>query len=289
MKFSSRIRASEDSRELIFDDAPKSTRVGFLKGVLHHFIVSPGWNPGPEPLDCHKLHEKFCALIRDESEPWDYCQENTWDGLTYHLKEVSWMEFFDFVELAGKELIIKADNSFQADTYSFESYQSKVNALFEEDLIGWRLGSNAELIRSISKPLYSRAKLTKERVDNAFEPAREHYRKSIQYLYQHPLDPANSIKEIVSALESIGKILYPRTSTLGDVIKQLKKAEGHPRLLLDAYDKVYAYANSTPNVRHGHTETLTVTIHEAELLLHTGIALIRYLIDTNANSKKRQI
>ena len=95
---------------------------------------------------------------------------------------------------------------------------------------------------------------------------------------------ANSIKEIVSALESIGQILCPGTSTLGDVIKRLKKAENHPRLLLDTYNKVYAYASSTPSIRHGHTEVTTVTIHEAELLLHTGIELIRYLVDTNENS-----
>ena len=284
MKFSSRIRASESSRELVFDDAPKSTRVGFYKGILSHFIVSSGRLPRPEPLDCYELHEKFCALIRDESDPWDYSQESNWDGLTYHLKEVSWMEFFDFVELVGKELILKGDDPFQVETYSFESYQSKVNALFEEDLIGWRLDSNAELTRNIPQTLTSRVKSTKELIDNSFEPAREHYKKAVQYLYKHPIDPANSIKEIVSALESIGKILYPGTSTLGDVIKKLKKAENHPRLLLDAYEKVYAYANSTPSVRHGHTAVVTVTIHEAELLLHTGIALIRYLVDTNENS-----
>ena len=283
MKYSSRIRASKGSRELIFDDAPKSTRVGFYKGVLNHFVISNGRMSRPAPLDCYELHVKFCALIRDESDPWDYSQESSWDGLIYHLKEVNWMEFFDFVELAGKELIIKGDNPFQADTHSFESYQSKVNALFEEDLIGWRLDSNAELTRNIPQTLTSRVKSTKELVDDSFEPAREHYKKAVQYLYQHPIDPANSIKEIVSALESIGKMLHPGTSTLGEVIKELKKVKKHPKLLLDAYEKIYAYANATPSVRHGHTEVLVVTIHEAELMLHTGIALIRYLIDSNEN------
>jgi hypothetical protein len=284
MKFSSRLKASEGSRDLIFDDAPKPTRVGFYKGVLHHFIISSGRIPRPEPLDCHELHEKFCALIRDESDPWDYSQESTWDGLTYHLKEIGWMEFFDFIELAGKELILKGDDPFQAETYSFESYRSKVNALFEEDLIGWRLDNSSELTRNIPQTLTSRVESTKNLIDNSFEPAREHYKKAVQYLYQHPIDPANSIKEIVSALESIGKILYPGTSTLGDVIKRIKKSDTHPKLLLDAYEKFYAYANATPSIRHGHTEVVNVTIHEAELLLHSGIALIRYLVDTSDNS-----
>ena len=43
-------------------------------------------------------------------------------------------------------------------------------------------------------------------------------------------------------------------------------------------DKLYAYANST--VRHGNKEVVEITLQEAELALHTGIAFIRYLIDS---------
>ncbi len=111
--------------------------------------------------------------------PWDFSQQSNWDELTCHLKEVSWMEFFDFVELVGKELIAKGDDPFQDGIYSFESYQSKVNALFKEDLVGWRLDSSAELARNIPQFLTSRVKPTKELIDNSFELAREHYKKVV--------------------------------------------------------------------------------------------------------------
>lgn len=222
MKFSSRMQASAGTRDAIYDDAPKPTRVGFYKGVLSHFTsTGSGFRPQAQPLECYELHETFCALIREESEPWEYSQDNAWDGLIYHLREVSWMEFFDFVELVGKELLKKGDSPFQTEKYSYESYRSKVNALFEEDMIGWRLDVNAELTRSIPQALISRVESTKKVVKNSFEPAREHYRKAVQYLYQHPIDPANSVKEIVSALESIGKIMNPGASTLGDVLKRM--------------------------------------------------------------------
>lgn len=279
MKFSSRMQASTGTRDIIYDDAPRPTRVGYYKGVLSYFVINAGFES--QPLDCLGLHEMFCALIREESEPWDYSRESAWDGLVYHLKEVSWMEFFDFVELAGKELLKKGTSPFQAEKYSYESYRSKVNALFEEDMIGWRLDINAELTRSIPQVLVSRLESTKNEIENSFEPAREHYKKAVKYLYQHPIDPANSVKEIVSALESIGKIITPGASTLGDVLKRMKRSGQHPRLLLEAYEKVYAYANSTPSIRHGHTDTFDVSIREAELMLHTGIALIRYLVDLN--------
>jgi hypothetical protein len=284
MKFSSRIKAAQGNRELIFDDAPKSTRIGFYKGVLNQFIISSGRITCLAPLDCQKLHEKFCILIRDEADPWNYAEESAWDGLVVHLKKASWTEFYDLVELAGKVLIEENEIPFYDEKYSFESYRSKVNALFEEDKIGWRLDSDSELKRKVPKSLESKVRATQEIIEHSFMPAREHYKKAIQYLYQHPIDPANSIKEIVSALESIGKSLYPTSSTLGGVIKLLKKEDRHPRLLLESCEKIYAYANATPSIRHGHTEIADITNHEAELVLHACIAFIRYLVDTNSNS-----
>lgn len=281
MKFSSRVQVSECSKVLIYDDAPKITRIGYYKQILKYFASNSDFHPQSVPLDCYELHEKFCALIRDESDPWHYSEESAWDGLVCHLKQVRWMEFFDFVELVGKELQIKAEDPFQTNKFSYDSYQNRVNALFEEDFIGWRLDDHCELTRNIPQSLLSRFESTKDLIENSFEPAREHYRKSIRYLYQHPIDPANSIKEIVSALESVGRTLYPGSATLGDVIKKIKKLKTHPSQLLDAYEKFYAYANATPSVRHGHTEMTSLSVHDAELMVHTGIALIRYLIDTN--------
>jgi hypothetical protein len=45
---------------------------------------------------------------------------------------------------------------------------------------------------------------------------RVHYQKAQAYLYQYPIDEANSIKEIVSALECVSKAFFTKASTLGD-------------------------------------------------------------------------
>ncbi len=282
MKFSSRYKASQGNMELIFDDAPRETRIGFYKAVLAKFVKDNNQRPKPGAIDCFEIHKEFCALIRDEKDPWDYNEYNAWEALIYHLKECEWLEFFDFVEMFGKKLLEWDDNPFvQEKEQLFGDFQSKSNALFEEDGIGWRIGDRGELTRHVPKFIMENIKAAEKHLTDRFESARSHYKKAKAYLFNPPLDPANSIKEMVSALESVGRTIYPKCSTLGDVIKSLKKEAKSPKLLLAAYEKLYAYTNATPTVRHGHPSYRTIEMSEAELFLLTGVAFIRYLIDTH--------
>ena len=92
MRFSARLAASKGNRTLIIEDAPRKTRVGFIKGVLGNFVGSGSGrlNPRFEPLDTHETHKAFVALIRDEADPWDYDNESSWGALSTHLKECEW-------------------------------------------------------------------------------------------------------------------------------------------------------------------------------------------------------
>uniref|UniRef100_UPI0003B77D2F hypothetical protein n=1 Tax=Halopseudomonas pelagia TaxID=553151 RepID=UPI0003B77D2F len=163
----------------------------------------------------------------------------------------------------------------------FTDYQAKINALLQEDRIGWRLNDKSELHRQNPKAIADRIASTEGLLSDGFASARTHYQKSYQYLYQHPIDEANSIKEIVSAVESIAKTIDTKASTLGEAIKRARKANRVPPQILDLLEKFYAYANGAPLVRHGHVATNGPELAEAELAFFTGIAFARYLIDTS--------
>jgi hypothetical protein len=284
MRFSTRYKVQSGISSLILEDAPRPTRVGFLKGVLGEFVGSSNRHGRPEePLETTEIHEKFIALIRDESDPWDYDQSSAWNALTEHLKSCSWMEFYDFVELVGTLLIEADEDPFSGRKLAFfQRYQSKVNELFAEDAIGWRLDENAQLVRQMPQSLAKRMLSTERGLGEKFEMARMHYRKATKYITQHPIDEANGVKEIVSALESVAKVLEPECATLGDAIKVFKRKGRFPKHLLDAMEKLYVYSNATPLVRHGHTQAGGVSIDEAELALHIGIAFIRFLISSSS-------
>jgi hypothetical protein len=117
-----------------------------------------------------------------------------------------------------------------------------------------------------------------------FENARLHYQKATNYLHRHPIDEANSIKEIISAVESAARAIDPKASTLGDAIKRLKRNPRFNSALLDPLEKLYAYSNGTALVRHGHVDGEHPTVAEAELALLIGVAYIRYLLEVSENA-----
>lgn len=282
MRFSSRLRASKGNQPPILEDAPRPLRIGYIKSVLSEFVgsTSRGYGQRKEPLETQETHEAFLALIRDELETWDYDRESSWAALTTHLKACEWPEFYDFVEMTGKLLIKKDDDVPFGETEHFKAYQIGVNALFQEDGIGWELNDRSELHRQTPTYLGKRMASTGSQLTDRFATARIHYQKAQAYLYQHPLDEANSIKEIVSALESVSRALFPKATTLGEAIKLMRKDSRFSSHLLDALERLYVYSNATPLVRHGHTKPGRPLLAEAELSLYIGVAYIRYLIAT---------
>lgn len=199
--------------------------------------------------------------------------------MTAHLKDCEWPEFYDFVELVGALLLKKDDDGPFNETEYSKGYQTKLNVLLQEDTIGWSLNDKSELHRQIPKSMGKRVTLIESELADRFATARVHYQKAVTYLYQHPIDEANSIKEIVSALESVAKALVPKASTLGNAIKLMRKDPKYSTHLLDALERLYVYSNTTPLVRHGHVQTGRPQLPEAELSLFIGVAYIRYLIE----------
>ncbi len=283
MRFSARYEAAKGKREPVLEDAPRPTRIGYIKGILDDFVgLDRGYRqPLKEPLEITDVHKTFIALIRDESDPWDYDKESAWGALTHHIKECKWTEFYDFIELVGALLIKKEADAFIDSPDHFKNYQTRVNALFQEDNIGWSLNDKSELYRQVPKSLAKRIASTEKSLEDRFSAARVHFQKALQYLHQHPIDEANSIKETVSALESVARVLFPKAATLGTAIKLMRKDSRYSGHLVDALEKLYVYSNSTPLVRHGHPETGTPSLEEAELALFVGVAFIRYLIATD--------
>lgn len=287
MFFSSRLKASVSGAKVIFDDAPQSTRIAFVRLVLPEFLGenSRSYRASEKPLEAREVHDTFLAIIRSEESTWDVDQESVWEAIKHTVKNCEWPHFFDFVELVG-DLLIKKDKS---DPWVFDeypnAYREKVNALFEEDLIGWRLNEKSVLTRQVPGVISQKAEAAQKLLKDKFEPAREHFRKSGAYLYQHPIDEANSIKEIISAVESVARTLAPKNS-LGDSLNTLKHDSRFSKQLLDGLGKLYDFSNQTPAVRHGHPRLGKPTKIEAELAYALGTSYILYLIEVEKQSEK---
>jgi hypothetical protein len=279
-------------KEKILEDAPEGLRIGYLNGILRALTYDARWNEENtenRPLETRPLSLKYCEITREELPEFDNNSSN-WDDLKVLVKSGNWYNFYDFVEEVGKTLQ-KNEQKFayaQAwlDDFGFDAYRTKVNKLFAEDRIGWCLNEQSEFEREIPKSLSTRLTATQARLVDEFEPAREHYNKAVRYAYSRPIDPENAIKEITSAIESVGRVFYPKAQTLGDVVKEMKRQGTWPNALVQMIEKFYVYASSEPAVRHGAPVSSHVAVTDAEFCLHVGIALIRYLLETT-NSQNR--
>jgi hypothetical protein len=264
-------------KQPIFEDAPQSLRTGYLNDVLKDCAV-----PMQSPLHPVKLGERLYGLLRTDIDSDLY--RIPWDWLKSMVREVQWFIFYDFVEIVGKELreCELSRDAVWLKIYGFATYRSKVNNLFSEDGIGWRLSEDCQLVRDIPKPLSSRMSEISEALKDDNQAARAHYGKAILYATGIHADPENAIKEITSAVESIGIRFYPNASTLGDVVKEMRKEAQLPQQLVSMIDKFYAYASSEPAVRHGGAVPSRVVLADAEFCLHVGGALIRYLLEKHS-------
>jgi hypothetical protein len=272
-------------KEPITEDCPEWTRITFISILEPLTYVDHNTrnnNYKEPPIGIKSIIKKICKICREEmqDEEWDswHCQEN----LFHRLKTMEWYYFYDSIELISKEILELEDNHFLEDEwiqkFGFKKFQNEINQLFNEDNIVWRLNNKGELTREIPNVLSKTVNKTENELKDSFEPARQHYKKALKYIYTYPIDPENGIKEIISAIESIGRSIFTSTRTLGDVIKELRKINDYPKELITIIEKFYLFTNKSPGVRHGASNPSKLDIDDAELSLHLGVSIIRYLI-----------
>lgn len=282
----------------ILDDAPEWLRQAFFSSILSKYTYIDGDSRYPNsderPLGIKKLCEDFCLLQRELPNEAMYDSWSCEGALKEQVLTCAWYYFYDLVEKVAHELISCDASVYHAEDivplsadefekltkrlkYSYDEYRQQVNDLFEDQSIGWRLDAVGDLQRNLPKLLQEKLVATEKKLDG-FESAREHYKKAIKYTQSRSGDPENAIKEIVSAIESMGKRFYPKTKTLGDVLKHAKAANDFPELLIGMLQKFYDFTNATPAIRHGHDTSSKIKLEDAEFCLHVGTSFIRYIL-----------
>jgi hypothetical protein len=246
----------------VLEDSPGWLRISFCNQILPWLYVTFAFK---------RFYQLFCQITRTSQQYTGDSESACRDEIQKILLSCPWYNFYDFIELSGLE--VKAQKP-----HFFSEYQNKINELFDNGQIGWRLDADAKLVRQIPVALNEKMIRTLTGLMKDFAPASGHYQKSINFAYSRPADPENSIKEIVSALESVGRAIYSSANTLGDVIKAMRNEQIFPSMLLNMMEKFYGYANSEPAVRHGASTPSTVLQSDAELCLTIGTGLIQYLL-----------
>jgi AbiJ N-terminal domain 4 len=159
-----------------------------------------------------------------------------------------------------------------------QKFIDSVNAILKEELSGYRFVSrrivqitSEEEIVAIEQALA---------LPDSLKPVREHLAQSLTLLADRKApDYRNSIKESISAIESLSKIVsgLPK-ATLGPALNAVEKQTKLHAVLKEAFQKLYGYASDAQGIRHALMDEPTLDIEDAKFMLVSCSAFVNYLV-----------
>src|SRR5713101_6388135 len=125
--FSRRNRFSGAPKEItVREDAPESLRVAVLETVSGKF----GWKPSV-------LRETICGVLRVRPDPGNWSERpNIWGEVQDLMYGCEWFKVYDIIEALYARL---SEEDRQYGTENAQHFADDMNAVFEEDGIGWQL------------------------------------------------------------------------------------------------------------------------------------------------------
>jgi AbiJ N-terminal domain 4 len=197
---------------------------------------------------------------------------NSYTDALSNLKEYvlgcKWYELYDLFEFF-------ADST---PPYSRQDFIDSVNAILKEEISGYRFVSgriaqitSEEEIAAIEKALA---------LPDSLKPVREHLNQSLALLSNRKTpDYRNSIKESISAVESLSKIISKQNkATLGPALDAVEKKTKLHTVLKEAFQKLYGYTSDAQGIRHALMDEATLDIEDAKFMLVSCSAFVNYLV-----------
>ncbi len=184
-----------------------------------------------------------------------------------------WIKVYEFIEF----LIENAKSDFfEIDNYrKYVNYKLKNNnsayTIIESKVVPITNETEIEEIDKLSQTLNNFDKLVGIKV---------HLKASIDFMSNKEApDYRNSIKESISMVEVISRIIEPTENTLGKALNKLEKNNKINPIFKNALEKFYAYTNGKNGIRHAILDEETIDIEDARFFLISCSAFSNYLIE----------
>lgn len=174
-----------------------------------------------------------------------------------------WYEVYDFLE-------------FTLNYYDETDLSKFVNSVLERELSGYRYING--IISDITDS-QEVAMLEQALSDDDFPAVKNHLQRALELLSNKKSpDYRNSIKESISAVESLARILSGNPkATLGDALKSIEqKGKIHPALK-DGFSKLYGYTSDEGGIRHAMLDEPNLSAADAKFFLLACTNFINYL------------
>ena len=173
-----------------------------------------------------------------------------------------WYKVYDFIE-------------FVLDIKPYRQLQEPLNRVLEETFAGYRF------IDGICVPVTDQEEIAaiQEAIESPFEGVRKHLKTALQHMSdrENP-DYRNSIKESISSVESLGKVLTKNNNaTLGESLAELERRGVVHRDVKSSMLRLYGYTSNEDGIRHAMVSEPDLGVDEAKFFLVQCSAFINFL------------
>lgn len=194
-----------------------------------------------------------------------------------------WYKIYDLIEY----VLGTNTEQFNIDTQYFKFL---CNDVLEKEFSGYRIIddliapiTNENEIAEFEKAIENTMKST------SYKGANIHLHEAIRKISDRESpDYRNSIKESISAVESLAKAISGNEKdSLGAALDKIKGKIKIHHALEKGFKQIYGYTSDSDGIRHALTETSTCDFEDAQFILVSSSAFINYLITktTKANIK----
>nr|WP_228146556.1 hypothetical protein [Acinetobacter sp. ANC 3903] len=185
-------------------------------------------------------------------------------------EEYHWYEIYDFFE-------------FCIENYPFEELQGEfikdINKILEEENSAYRVINNKITEIISEQEIQSIEEAFKN--TNQYSGVQQHLNQALKLMSdRHKPDYRNSIKESISAVESICKIVTNEDkATLGKALKIIEDKHGLHASLKGSLSQLYGYTSDADGIRHAMLEEPNLSYIDAKFMLVACTNFINYLIE----------
>jgi hypothetical protein len=217
-----------------------------------------------------RLHSLWISYFKRPLHTLDDSWRLTYGVLWNDFSKCEWYKVYDFIEFVARELDA-------VGTGTAERFKDLCNAALRQEVSGYRFVggrimpiSSEEEMAAIGEAL---------NLGDPFKPVAQHLGAALDKLAdRREPDYRNSIKESISAVESMAKLVSGnRGPGLDAALDELAKRTGLHGALKKAFASLYGYTSNAEGIRHALPEEANLSFDDAKFMLVVCSAFVNYV------------
>ena len=179
-----------------------------------------------------------------------------------------------FLNASGMKFMILEFILNKYPDYKINKFIESCNSVLTTEMSAYRIVDK----RFLSITNNEEIKEIEEVIVSSKDSVTMHMRRALELLSnRNSPDYRNSIKESISAVESLAADIMGKKGTLGQLLKELEQKIGLHPALRDAFNKLYGYTNDSNGIRHAIFDSDNLSFDDAKFFLVACSAFINYI------------